>query len=73
MKSPSRGLAGAILMVLGAAGLIALQIAVSSDTAPFGRLQIALGLAGAPLLSALAQGLLLVGAWLIWSAFRRES
>lgn len=67
-----RALLGLILTLIGAAGLVSLQVIVSATGTHFARLQLALGLAGAPLLSALAQILILWGAWLIWSARPRR-
>jgi hypothetical protein len=68
-----RALAGAFLTLAGAAALIFFTF-VSYGRGPFlDRWSIALGLAGLPFLSAVAQIVALIGAALVWRATRRQA
>jgi hypothetical protein len=60
------------LALIGSAGLIGLQILVYAHNDAAERLQIAMGLGGATLASAVALVVLLAGAALIWSAIRED-
>lgn len=70
IKRRRRAWGGLALTLIGSTGLIALQLLVYAHTAAAERLQIALGLAGATLASALSQVFLLAGVALLWSALR---
>lgn len=70
-RRSGRAWGGLALTLIGSAGLVGLQLLVYAHTAAAERLQIALGLAGATLASALSQVILLVGVALLWSALRR--
>jgi hypothetical protein len=65
-----RRLWGVVLMVLGAL-LLAFLVFISNDQGSE-RLMMSLGLAGSAMLSATAQFMLLLGAWMLWKAGRRR-
>lgn len=67
-----RGFAGAALVVVGLLGLAGLFYISNSRTEAAERAMIELGLAGSVLLSAIAQGLVVIGVWLLWRAARRK-
>jgi hypothetical protein len=68
----TRGLAGAALVVAGLLGLVGLFYISNSRTEGAERAMIHLGLAGSVLLSAVAQGRVVIGVWLLWRAARRK-
>jgi hypothetical protein len=66
-----QGVLGLVFVVVGAAVLAGL-VFISNSRAPAAEhAMISLGLAGSVLVSALAQGLVIVGIWLLWRATRR--
>jgi hypothetical protein len=64
-----RAVLGGLLMAAGALTLAFLVFI--SNSAGAERLMMSLGLAGSAMLSATAQGMIFVGAWLVWKARRR--
>jgi hypothetical protein len=62
---------GAILTLLGAAGLAVVLAADIGGTPALEALAFRLGLAWGPLLLGVSQVLFLVGVWLLWRALRR--
>jgi hypothetical protein len=62
---------GAILALLGAAGMVVVLAADIGGTPALEALAFDLGLAWAPLLLGVSQAALLVGAWMLWRALRR--
>lgn len=63
---------GAVMIVAGAATLGWLVYIGNSTSPAAERALIAVGLAGGALISAVAQAVLLIGAWLIWTTRRRR-
>ena len=64
-------LAGGVLVVAGAAAL-AWLFYISNSRAPAAEhAMISLGLAGSVLVSALGQGMVIVGVWMLWRVARR--
>lgn len=68
--SVKRAVAGAVFALIGSAALTAMFWAVNAQSDAWA---MRLGLAPAALASAAAQGLVLYGVWLLWSAFRNNS
>lgn len=72
-RRPIRGaLVGVALIVAGAFTLGALVFVSNSPSAGATRLMMSVGLAGSALLSAIAQGLVFGGAYLLWKAAHRS-
>jgi hypothetical protein len=69
----ARALLGALFLALGAACLGALFYISNSRSAAAERAMMSVGLAGSVFASAVAQGLMVVGVWLIWRAARSGS
>jgi hypothetical protein len=67
-----RRLTGAVMVLVGAVMLGALVYIGNSQNPTAARLMISIGLAGSALLSAMAQGLIFGGAWMIWRGRRRQ-
>jgi len=68
-----RAVIGAALVVIGVLAIAAL-VYISNSRAPEAeRAMIGLGLAGSALASAVAQALIFLGGWMLWSARRRGS
>jgi hypothetical protein len=63
---------GALLAIVGAAGLIGLFVVSNASGDLAARLALDLGLAGAVLLSAIFQAMVAIGVWMAWSATRRS-
>lgn len=63
--------AGATMVVVGVLALAWLVYIGNSSAPAAERAMIRVGLAGAAMLSAVAQGLVLAGGWLLWRAGRR--
>ncbi|HEY0649629.1 hypothetical protein [Phenylobacterium sp.] len=68
---PAYALLGLVLVVAGLAGLVAIGIAVFGTCGSCQVWALRLGLGLACLLSGIAQGMALVGGWLIWASRRR--
>lgn len=72
-KAPlARALAGIVLIVVGAAALAGLVYISNSRDASAEHAMISLGLAGSVLVSAIAQGMVIIGLWMVWSARARR-
>ena len=71
--SPGRAAAGALLTLIGAAGLIAQIIVFNCDTQACDRVMMTLGLAMSAALAALCQLAIITGLWLLVSSRRRAS
>jgi hypothetical protein len=68
-----RAAAGAVLAVIGSAGLTGL-VWMTNDTGPVAeRLMFRLGLGVTGLLAALAQAMVLYGVWLLWTSGRSSA
>jgi hypothetical protein len=65
------GVLGLVFVLVGAAALAALVIVSNSRAPAAEHAMISLGLAGSVLVSAIAQGLVIVGLWLLWRSARR--
>lgn len=63
---------GAVCLVAGLGGFIALAVAVYGGSPGNLAMALRLGLAGSLLASAAAQTLVLVGGWMLWRALRRR-
>lgn len=68
--NPVRGALGVVLALIGSLLLTGLFLISNSSDPAMERLMFRLGLALAGLLSALGQGLVFFGIWLLWSAAR---
>lgn len=65
-------LVGWAMVLVGALTLVALVYIGNSQSRFASHMMISLGLAGAALLSATAQGLIFAGGWILWRARRRR-
>jgi hypothetical protein len=65
-------LVGAVMVVVGAAAFAAVVYIGNSRSHSAEHAMISLGLAGSVLVSAIAQGMVIVGAWMVWRATRRR-
>jgi len=72
-QSVRSALAGLVLMLVGALTLGALVYISNSRSEGAAHLMISLGLAGSAMLSAIAQGLVFLGGWMLWKATRRQA
>ena len=63
---------GVVLVVVGAAALAGLIYISNSRQPSAEHAMISLGLAGSVLVSAVAQGLVIIGLWMVWRATRRR-
>ena len=63
---------GLVLLTAGLAGMAALIVVTYGDSAASQSLALRLGLTLGVLLSAVAQTLVLLGAWLLWRSNHRE-
>jgi hypothetical protein len=68
---PGGGVAGAVLLAIGAALLLVVLAADVGGSAVLEALAFDLGLAWGPLLQAVGLSLALTGAWLLWRSRRR--
>jgi hypothetical protein len=71
--SPGRAAAGAGLALAGLAGLVAQVYIFNCGTQACDRLMMNIGLALSAALAAIAQLAIIVGLWLLWTAWRRTS
>lgn len=69
--SPGRAAAGALLAIIGLAGLIAQIIVFNCGSQACDRAMMTVGLAMGSALAALAQIAIILGVWLLWTARRR--
>lgn len=67
-----RAAVGALMIVAGVATLVWLVYIGNSTSRAAERALIAVGLAGGALISATAQAAILIGAWMFWTARRRD-
>jgi hypothetical protein len=68
-----RALAGVALVLAGGLTLGFLVFVSNSQSPGATHLMMSLGLAGSALLSAIAQGLVFWGAWMVWQVARRRA
>ncbi|CAN7266228.1 hypothetical protein LJR164_001207 [Phenylobacterium sp. LjRoot164] len=71
--SPGRAAAGALLTLIGAAGLIAQIVVFNCGSQACDRVMMTLGLAMGAALAALCQLAVIIGLWLLASSRRRDS
>lgn len=67
------GLTGLALVLAGALTLGLLVFVSNSQSAGAEHLMMSLGLAGSALLSAIAQGVIFLGGWMLWKAAHRRA
>ena len=74
-RAPSsrRAWAGAVMVLVGALSLGVLVFISNSPGAVASRMMFSLGLSGAALLSATAQGLIFAGGWMLWRETRHRA
>ena len=68
-----RALAGVALVLIGGLTLGFLVFVSNSQSDGAVHLMMSLGLAGSALLSAIAQGLVFLGGWMLWKSARRRA
>lgn len=66
-----RALVGIVFVLAGSAGLLGLLYVTWNHSPAAEHLLFRIGLAGSAILSGLAQVLMLVGAWMVWTALQR--
>jgi len=71
-RRPGLVVFGAVSLIAGLVGAAALAVTLYSDAPEAQHRALQLGLAGGLLASAVAQILILVGGWALWSGLRRR-